>query len=130
MTRLHYICVAILISSSLLFLATSQYSSSKGFNELGYAKVVTSITTVVVPDTSSSNNSHVLESDSSVVTEHKAISIVIVFCIALCFLVIFLVFREKKTYGVKDFQIPLIAISLMLGITYTSISINSGIFQI
>ncbi len=129
MTRLHYICVAILLVSSLLFLGTYQHQATRKVEDLSFAKVVTSITDSAIPDVSKNRTDrHELVADRGAITESRAISIFVLFCLALLILVIFLVQRERKTSGKRDFQMPLTAVSIMLCITFISMAVNSGIF--
>jgi len=128
MTRLHYICIAILIFSSLLFLGTYQHQATKKTNDLSFARVITSVTDAVIPDSpSSKTNTHQLVSDRGAVTENRAILFSVLLCFGLLVLVVFLLYREKKDNGSRDLQIPLTAVSIVLCITFISMSLKSGI---
>ena len=115
MTRLHYWCVAILI----LFLATHQHQLKQKANDLIFATTVASITSSVLPDRKEATSKDpLLVPDRGAITEERAIILSVLFCISLCVVVFFLVHRERKIKGKKDFQIPLIAISIMLSLIH------------
>ena len=129
MTRMHYICVVMIVVSSLLFLATYFHHIDKKPKDLSFARAVVTVTDSVIPDISNSEMSMpTLKPDLGAITEAKAVIISIIVCVGLLFFVVILVYRERKLKGEKDFQVPLIALSLMLSSTYLSMSLKSGIF--
>ena len=128
MTRLHYICVLILIISSLLFLRTYLHQGTREVNDLTFARVVASVTDKVVPDFSSpATNTPQLVSGRGAITESRAILISVIVSVGLLVLVVFLLYQEKKNRGSRDLQVPLTAVSVALGLTYISMALKSGI---
>jgi len=128
MNRLHYFFVAALIVASILFLATLQHHHTKNTRDLTYAKVVSSITDAVLSDLPmQSSKTPQLVPDRGAITERRAIIISIAFSIFLCLLVIILAYSERVKRNKKDFQLQLIAASVILGIAFPALAIRFGI---
>lgn len=127
MTRLHYICVVLLIVSALLFLGVGHHHATLESDELGLASALTSVTSKVMPELAEpTSGSPRFESAGLSITERRAVSIFVLVCFAILMLVVLLVIKERELKGKKDFQIPLIAIAIMLAITFLNRGIDSG----
>ena len=74
MTRMHYICVVMIVVSSLLFLATYFHHIDKKPKDLSFARAVVTVTDRVIPDISNSEMSMpTLKPDLGAITEAKAV---------------------------------------------------------
>lgn len=131
MSRSQYICVALLIASSLIFLGAHHHHGAQRADDLRLATVVTNMTDLVLPDIvglRSSSPQWVSESFS--LTQRRAIVLLMVVSFVLLVFVVYLVIKDWRISGVNELQVPLLALSLMLGISYLGIAANSGLFPI
>ena len=129
MKRLHYFCVTLLIGASLLLLATLQHHNSLTNSDLSFAKVVSTITDAALPDPQKTFSENArLVPDKGAITESRAIMLSVLFCIFLCVLVVFLSYRERRVKQKRDFQVQLIAASIILSFAFIALSFRFGIF--
>ena len=131
MTKLHYICVTMLLASALLFLLMYLYQPLN--SDLKYATPLAAITSTILPD--SKNYSESPHSGSPIatnkifsITEGRARMILVLISAVICLFVIAIILFEKHKIGSRSMQDPLIAASTMLAMTIFMSSYKIGIF--
>lgn len=117
MTRIQYASAAILILVSAIFLATHIYAQNYSPDNLKLAKPVSQVTSTLIPDFSSTTDQVAFESGYTGITEERSISIVLVFSVLLCLIVVAVLRSEKKQIGATGIQDQLTAGSVILAIT-------------
>ncbi|MEM7358954.1 MAG: hypothetical protein AAF431_07650 [Pseudomonadota bacterium] len=128
MSKLHYICVSLLIGASLLYLVTFLYHQNTMDWDLHYASSISAVTSPLIPDFSSSSGQHEAVSSYLFLTEKRGISVTVLLTVSICALVVKLMINEKRKFGPRVMQEPLIAGSVMLAITFVSTAVKNGMF--
>ena len=112
----------LLLAGTLLFGGAFLYYQNNTDTKLHYAKVVSTISSAIIPNMESSESIAEAKPDTSI-TEIRAILAAHFFVVLLGSLVIYLLLREKRNIGYQNMQVPLIAASIMLIVTvFASVS--------
>ena len=126
MNKLNQFSVSLVVVSFVLFLSAYFYHKHAEHNELKYSKIITSITSSVLPKPK--NNGPQFTSGDYVFTEERGILITMLFCVFLLFVSVVLNFIDQKKYGKNRIQLPLTFSAFLVGVMIIVTINHVGLF--